>query len=162
MKKLFTLLTLLVVMVTSTWADEVSANRTVSGTSRETCTWTIVNVSVSKNTNLGGDGLYFTNGNTSIIGMDGSAVKISKLDQVLYVEVPSASSTGTISLTCSGNQSSRYMYLETYNETTNSQGRIVMNKSAQSANFATGDVININGGYYIKLTRKNADDYKLT
>ena len=72
---------------------------------------------------------------------------------IIYVEVPSAASTGTITLWSNGNQAARKVYL-------NSGNSIQMSTAGASSAFVATDVANVNGGYYVKLVNSDASDYK--
>ena len=72
----------------------------------------------------------------------------------MYVQVPSATSTGQITIYAADAKDDRYVKL-------NSGSQIYMEKEANggsSANFVAGDIENINSGYYIKLVSNS--DYK--
>jgi hypothetical protein len=150
MKKIFSLLTLALLTISTAWAaDGVSATQTFTD-GRATCTWTSMNVTVSKNATAGGDGLYFVAGNSGTISTSDNVVNI-KVGRTMYVQVPSASSHGTITIVGSQNKSDRSVSL-------NSGETIAMSTGGESANFVSTDVENVNEGYYIKLV--SSSDFK--
>lgn len=157
MKKLLTLLTLVVCVCTGAWAaDAVSATRTYSN-ENTTCTWTITAATVSKNvtTPFGADGILFTTideDNAKIsIGDNNSNLKLNNYGNAMYVEVPSATSTGTITLKAPGNQAHRNVKL-------NSGALLPMNTSGTTKNFASGDIVTIDDKYYIQLVNTNDEE----
>ncbi len=153
MKKLFTLLTLALMSIGSAWADDVvSATQTFSS-DRATCTWTSFKVSVAKENTAGGDGLYFTAPSSKALSADGN-IQYGKCAWIGYVEVPSASSKGTITIISSTDASDRLLYLESGNT-------LSCAKKGSSVDFTSADVVSFEGGYYIKLTNKDASDYKI-
>lgn len=151
MKKLFTLLTLALVSIGSAWGDDaVSATQTFTN-ERATCTWTNMNVSVAKGNTAGGDGLYFEAGSGGTISTNSSGVVNIKNGRTMYVEVPSASSKGTITIIGSANYDDRTVSL-------NSGETITMLTDGDNAKFVATDVENVNGGYYIKVA--STSDFK--
>ena len=150
LKKAFLLLALMG-GANSVWADDVvSATQTFTN-ARVTCTWTGMNVSVAKNSTCGGDGLYFVAGSGGTITTSSSVVNI-KSGRIMYVEVPSATSKGTISIIGSASPS------PDRNVELNSGETITMSTSGGSAPFVSTDVENVNGGYYIKVS--SISDFK--
>lgn len=137
----------------SAWGDAVSATHTIEG---QTHTWTNISATVTKNSALGGDGLYFVAGSSGNISTSDGIVNI-KEGRIMYVQVPSATSTGQITIFAASANSERYVKL-------NSEAQIYMVKDdgkgggGSSANFVAGDIEYINDGYYIKLV--SASDYK--
>ena len=107
-----------------------------------TCTWTNID-NAATSTNVGGNGLYFTAGSWNAITVSSGNV-VLKRGNTLYVQVPAATSTGTITIISNDNQDSRVLTL-------NSGATLKMAKSGVTANFVASDVVNINEGYYIKL-----------
>ena len=76
------------------WAeDAVSATYVVNGLEH---TWTNISATVTKNNKIGGDGLYFVAGSGDI-STDKGVVNI-KEGRIMYVQVPSATSTGKITI----------------------------------------------------------------
>lgn len=72
----------------------------------------------------------------------------------MYVQVPSATATGQITIYAAVTEKGRYVQL-------NSGSQIYMEKEANggsSADFVAGDIVYINSGYYIKLV--STSDYK--
>ena len=167
-QKLFTLLTLLVCAVSASWAaDAVSATRTYSN-GNATCTWTITAASVGTNvtTPFGADGLLFTTVNTEgakgiALGDSNASLKLNTYGNAIYVEVPSSTSHGTITLKSTGNNTHRTVNLK-------SGTAIGMNSSTGiTANFVASDLEEVSGSYYIKLvntgdgTSDASADYKI-
>ena len=150
-----TLVSLFIATQSAWGADAVSATHThtIDG---QTHTWTNISATVTKDNALGGDGLYFVAGSQGNISTDNGVVNI-KEGRILYVQVPSATSTGRITIYAADAKADRYVQL-------NSGAKISMAKDdgkgggGSSANFVAGDIVNINSGYYIKLV--SASDYK--
>ena len=153
MKKLLTLLTLALISIGSAWAeDAVSATQTFSS-DRATCTWTEFNVSIAKGNTAGGDGLYFTAPEDKALSASGKNIEFGSCAWIGYVEVPSASSAGTITIISSTDNASRKLYLE-------SGFYLVCAKTGSSVDFTASDVVSFAGGYYIKLSNTDKSDYK--
>lgn len=151
MKKLFTLLTLALVSIGSAWGqDAVSATQTFTN-ERATCTWTDINVSVDKGNTAGGDGLYFTAPSDKALSAAG--IQFGQCAWIGYVEVPSATSAGEITIISSTNADSRKLYLE-------SGSFLVCAKTGSTVEFTASDVVSFEGGYYIKLSNTDKSDYK--
>ena len=147
-------MTLLLTAVMGAWAADVcTATQTITN-GRKTCTWTELNVSVAKNASKGGDGLYFVAGSGGTITTSSGAVNI-KSGRIMYVQVPSASSTGTLTITGSGD---KYTGDDVRTVKLNSEATIAMKTAGASADFVTTDIENVNGGYYIKVT--STSDFK--
>lgn len=161
-KKIFTLLALLVCAVGSAWADDVvSATQTFTN-SRKTCTWDPISATVAKGNTAGSDGLYFTAKSDKAISTSSSTVQGGNgAISVVYVQVVSASSSGTITMTSSTDASDRPMYLESYNAQTNAEAKVVCAKNGSTANFTSSDVVSYAGGYYVKLSNTDNKDVKI-
>ena len=161
-KKIFTLLTLLVCAIGSAWADDVvSATQTFTN-SRKTCTWDPISATVAKGNTAGSDGLYFTAKSDKAISTSSSTVQGGNgAISVVYVQVVSASSSGTITMTSSSDASDRPMYLESYNAQTNAEAKVVCAKNGSTANFTSSDVVSYAGGYYVKLSNTDNKDVKI-
>ena len=120
-----------------------------------TCTWTDID-NAATSTNVGGNGLYFTAGSWNAITVSSGNV-ILKRGNTLYVQVPTATSTGTITIVSNDNQDARVLTL-------NSGATLKMAKSGVTANFVASDVVYINEGYYIKLAHGDGEtnfEYKI-
>lgn len=77
----------------------------------------------------------------------------------IYVELPSANVSGTIAWKCSGNQSSRFLYINSNAGTQQDQSRpIVMSKTYVSISFSSSDITTYQGKPCLKFTTK--DDFK--
>ncbi|MBP3287462.1 MAG: hypothetical protein J6M15_11090 [Prevotella sp.] len=153
MKKLFTLLTLALISIGSAWGqDAVSATQTFTN-ERATCTWTSINVSVAKENTAGGDGLYFTAPSDKDLSGSGTTIQFGKCAWIGYVEVPSATSAGEITIISSTDAADRKLYLE-------SGSYLVCAKTGSTVEFTASDVVSFEGGYYIKLSNTDKSDYK--
>ncbi len=142
----------------SAWADDVVTATQTFSADRKTCTWTDLNVTVAKGNTAGGDGLYFTaNSDRAISTSSGTVQGGTGAIAVVYVQVVSASSTGTITMISPSNAGDRIMALETYDAETNPDAKVVCSKTGSTATFTTSDVVEYAGGYYVKLTNQNAD-----
>ena len=159
MKKLFTLLTLLVALVTSAWADDykVSATRTLSNEDK-TCTWSEIVANGGAAINSGsnhtatGDGLYFDCNGGKITLAAGTGTKRNvKAGAIMYIQVVSASSAGTVTFTSGADN--RYME-------TPSGGKVNMAGTDNgdmkgSLAFTSADIVVISGTPYLELTSKS-------
>lgn len=77
----------------------------------------------------------------------------------IYVELPSANVSGTIAWKCSGNQSSRFLYINSNAGTQQDQSRpIVMSKTYVSISFSSSDITTYQEKPCLKFTTK--DDFK--
>ena len=153
-KKLFSLLTLLVTCVSGAWADAVSATQTFTN-ERAICTWTNLNVSVTRGQTAGDDGLFFTaKSDKDITTSSGTVQGGSGAIAIVYVQVPSASSNGTITMVSSSDADARKMYL--------ASGKYVScSKTGSTESFVASDVVLYEGNYYIKLTNTDNSDVKI-
>ena len=148
-----TLVSLFIATQSAWGAAPVSATHSIEG---QTHTWTNISATVTPHSALGGDGLYFVAGSEGNISTSQGIVNI-KSGRIMYVQVPSATSTGKITIFAASANNSRYVQL-------NSEAKIYMAKDdgkgggGSSANFVAGDIENINSGYYIKLV--SYSDYK--
>ena len=161
LKKAFLLLALMG-GASSAWADDaVSATQTFTN-ERATCTWNPISATVAKGNTAGGDGLYFTASASKSISTSGGTIQGgSGAISVVYVQVVSATSHGTITMTSSSDANDRPMYLESYNSTTNPNGKVVCAKSGSTANFTSADVVSFQGGYYVRLSNTDSKDVKI-
>ena len=163
-RKLFCLLTLLLTVCSGAWAaDAVSATQTFKTVTvnRDSCVWSSFNVSVAKNNTAGGDGVYFTAPSDKNLSASGSStVQFGKCAWVGYFQVPSATSSGYITMISSSDAADRPLYLNSYNETTNPTAKLVCAKKGSRVAFTSADVVNVFGGYYIKLSNTNSKDVK--
>ena len=150
-----TLVSLFIATQSAWGADAVSATHTKDG---QTHTWTNISATVTQNSAFGGDSLYFEAGSTVGISTSDKGVVNIKKGCIMYVQVPSATSTGKITIFAASANDSRYVQL-------NSEAKIYMAKDdgkgggGSSANFVAGDIEYINDGHYIKLV--SYSDYKL-
>ena len=151
-------MTLLLTAVTGAWADDaVSATQTFTN-GRATCTWNPISATVAAGNTAGGDGLYFTAGSSkSISTSSGTVAGGTDAIHVLYVQVVSASSHGTITITSPSDAADRKLLLETYDADTNADAYVSCSKSGSTATFTASDVVSYAGGYYVKLTNNNSD-----
>lgn len=145
-------LILMVAGVGEVWgADDITLTRTFSA-DRKTSTWSSMSVTVAANSSCLSNGLLFVGNERQISTTDN---KVNTKDgSLFYVQVPSSSSIGTISILGSETKSDRTVVLK-------SGEKISMDKTnPQSAGFVSGDIENINGGYYIKVL--SVSDFKFT
>jgi hypothetical protein len=155
MKKIFTLLTLALISIGTAWgadaADAVSARQTFSDT-RDACTWESFNISIAKGNTAGGDGLYFTAPSDKALSASGN-IQFGSCAWIGYVQVPSATSKGTLKIISTTNNDTRKLYLE-------SGSYVVCAKTGSSVEFTAADVVSFADGYYIKLSNTDKSDYK--
>lgn len=155
MKKFFTLLTLLLCAVTSSWGADytVTATRSITN-SNKTSTWSAItansgNYFQSEKTALG-EGLYFVA--KAKITLDGGNSLNVKENGEMYIEVPNASSAGTVKFTNGANN--RYMQTE-------SGGKVHMKGDSDNSDmkaqlaFTSTDIVDVGGVKYLKLTSKS-------
>ncbi len=152
MKKIFTLLTLALISIGTAWADDVvSATQTFSST-RDACTWESFNISIAKGNTAGGDGLYFTAPSDKALSASGN-IQFGSCAWIGYVQVPSATSKGTLKIISTTDNDTRKLYLE-------SGSYVVCAKTGSSVEFTAADVVSFADGYYIKLSNTDKSDYK--
>ncbi len=165
MKKLFTLLTLALISIGSAWGEDgVSATRTYTN-SGKTCTWTNVSATVKNTTAFGADGLMFKTvegaSNGVKMGDSNASLKVYEIGDVIYVEVASASSTGSITVKANGNNANRKLKLKS----NTGDADIAMSSSGVTKDFTTADITQISDKYYIELSfadnSANTGEYKL-
>lgn len=137
-------------------ANSGSATQTISEDGL-TSTWTELNFAVDKSTTYGNNGLYFNAGTDGNISTNKGAVNI-KIGRIMYVLVPSATATGTLTIVGSNTSSDRTVKL-------NSGQTIAMTKdNGASAAFVTTDIETITEqgyeGTYIKVISQS--DFKFT
>lgn len=78
---------------------------------------------------------------------------------VIYVELPAADISGTIAWKCSGNQSSRFLYINSNAGTQQDKSRpIVMSKNYVSISFTSSDIATYQDKPCLKFSTK--DDFK--
>jgi len=109
-------------------------------------------VSVAKENTAGGDGLYFTAPSDKALSATGT-IQFGQCAWIGYVEVPSATSAGEITIISSTNAADRKLYLE-------SGSFLVCAKTGSTVEFTASDVVSFEGGYYIKLSNTDKSDYK--
>ena len=153
MKKVFTLLTLALMSIGSAWAADyvVTATRVLSN-SDKTCTWSVISANggsaIQSNKTALGDGLYFVAaGKITLNG--GNSLNI-KASGEMYIEVPSASSAGSVTI---NNGSATDRYFETVSEAkiyTKDDGNGI-----NTVSFTSADIVDVNGVKYLKLTSKS-------
>ena len=161
-KKIFTLLTLLLCVCSGAWADDVVTATQTFTNERATCTWNPISATVAKKNTAGGDGLYFTASDSKAISTSSGTVQGGTgAIAVVYVQVVSSTSAGTITMTSSSDDSNRILLLNTYNETTNPNAKVSCAKSGSSATFTASDVVSYAGGYYVRLTSTGDKDIKI-
>ena len=161
MKKVFTLLTLLVAMTTSAWGDDyVSAKQTFTTktVSRDSCEWSELKAVVTKNTSVSGDGLYFTAGGKSISNTSGA---FGSSAWIIYLQVPSASSNGYVTMVSNSDAADRPLYLNTYKSDTNPGAKLVCQKKGSRIAFTADDVVKIGDNYYLQLSNSDSKDVKI-
>ena len=154
LKKAFLLLAL-VGGVNSAWAADytVTATRVLSN-SDKTCTWSAITANSgsafqSSKTALG-DGLYFVA--VGKITLNGGGSLNVKAGGEMYIEVPSASSAGTVKFTNGVNN--RYME-------TKSGGKVHMKGDSDNGDykaqlaFTSDDIVEVDGVNYLKLTSQS-------
>ncbi|MBR1809134.1 MAG: Ig domain-containing protein [Paludibacteraceae bacterium] len=86
-----------------------------------------------------------------------NGLKAKSYDNI-YVGVPSAQSAGTIGFKCTGNQTSRFIYIYRNAGTTKSEG-IQMSSSYKTTNFTSSDIIIVNSKPYLRFS--TTDDFKI-
>ncbi len=161
MKKVFTLLTLLVAMATSAWGDDyVSATQTfkTKTVARDSCEWSELKAVVAKNTSQSGDGLYFTAGGSNISNTSGA---FGSSAWIIYLQVPSASSNGYVTMVSNSDATDRPLYLNTYNSETKPEAKLVCQKNGSRIAFTADDVVKIGDNYYLQLSNTDKKDVKI-
>ncbi len=159
-KKIFTLLTLALLVCSGAWAADyvVTATRELSN-SNKTSTWSGIKANggsafQSSQTALG-EGLYFVAAGKCTL--DGGSSLNVKAKGEMYLEVPSASAAGTVKFTNGVNN--RYMQTE-------SGGMVHMKGDADNGDykanlaFTSADIVDVDGVKYLKLTSKSDCKFK--
>ena len=113
--------------------------------------WSVSTISLSTNEEGGSNGFYVKAGSSNAI-TSGSDVTL-KSENIIYFEVPQATSEGIITFISSQNQESRYLQLVNSEETKN----LTMAKAGQSVRFDENSIEEIDGKYYIKLSHGSGD-----
>ena len=154
LKKAFLLLAL-VGGVNSAWAADytVTATRVLSN-SDKTCTWSAITANdgnaIQSSATALGDGLYFVA--VGKITLNGGGSLNVKVGGEMYIEVPSASSAGTVKFTNGVNN--RYME-------TKSGGKVHMKGDSDNGDykaqlaFTSDDIVEVDGVNYLKLTSQS-------
>lgn len=152
LKKAFLLLAL-VGGANSAWAADytVTATRVLSN-SDKTCTWSAITANnktaFQSSTTALGDGLYFVA--VGKITLDGGNSLNVKANGEMYIEVPSASSAGTVTIN-NGSATDRYFQTEsTHNIYTKDNGTGI-----NTVEFTSADIVDVSGVKYLKLTSKS-------
>lgn len=141
MKKIFTLLTLLLCAITSSWAV-ADFTYSIGATAGETI--------------LAADGSTYS---TTIAGSS-TGLK----NKTLWVEVPSSTSSGYVSFYGNGNNSDRHVYILKTNGTVVDNTRYITmvsgwNAEADAISFNSGDILTSGGKYYL-VFQSGSEDYK--
>ena len=149
MKKVFTLLTLLLAVCSGAWATDyvVTATRTLSN-GNKTSEWSKISANggsaISGKTAIG-SGMYFNAAGKCTL--NGSQANV-KSGGIMYLEVPSADAAGKVTIV-DGTAADRYFE-------TKSGGK-VYTKTNNTLAFTSSDVVTIDGeaGYWLQLTSKS-------
>ena len=118
-----------------------------------TCTWGDFNVQVAGNTTKSGNGLYFNAASGSKIQMNSGNLQVVS-DNLMYVEVPSASSSGTVTI-LNGTTTGRYFQTESGN-------KVYIKADTGQPNtidFTSADVVTVADVPYLKLTSKSDNKF---
>lgn len=122
-------------------ANSGSATKTISDDGK-TCTWTELSFAVDKNSQCEANGLIFQSSSSKTISTKSDGVYLT-IDQVLYIQVPSQTVTGTLTLTTQKNP--------TRGVTFGTENKLVLNNAGEnSITFGTADIVNLDGTAYLK------------
>ena len=118
-----------------------------------TCTWGDFNVQVAGNTIKSGNGLFFNAASGSKIQMNNGNLQVVS-GNLMYVEVPSASSSGTVTI-LNGTTTGRYFQTE-------SEKKVYIKADTGQPNtidFTSADVVTVDDVPYLKLTSKSDNKF---
>lgn len=115
-------------------------------------TWSISKIAFNGIDEGGDNGLYFTTGDDNSIKYSSGDFFSLKPGNTMYVEVPSASSVGTITIK-STQTNERYLVV------TNSEGdqHLVMSTSGNTVAFDAASIQTIGGKYYIEVAQGSGE-----
>jgi hypothetical protein len=153
MKKLFTLLMLMVCSIGMAWAADyvVTAKRTISSDAK-TSTWETISANggsaIQNSETALGEGMYFVAAGKCTMG--GQQINI-KANAIMYLEVPSATAEGTVKI-ITGNATDRYFE-------TPSGGKLYMKGDNSSLDFTSSDIEKVDGVNYLKLISKSDNKF---
>ena len=153
MKKVFTLLTLLLCVCSGAWAADyvVTATRTIKSDNK-TSEWSTISVNngsaIQNGATALGEGIYFVAADKSKITAGGQQINV-KANALMYLEVPNGAA-GSVTIV-DGNDASRYFE-------TLSGAKLYM-KTNNTVNFTSADIEKIDGVTYLKLTSKSDNKF---
>lgn len=127
----------------------VASSTPVSWTGATTRTWSVSKISFGGAGEGGDNGLYFKTGNSNSIDYTSGDYFSLKEGNIMYLEVPSATSVGTVKVISTQTNADRYLNV------VNSAGtqRLTMNTSGSTVEFDASSIEEINEKYYVKLSR---------
>ena len=115
-------------------------------------TWSVSKITFSGQGEGGNNGLYFKTGTSNTISYTSGNYFSLKAGNIMYLEVPSATSTGTVTIV-SQQTNDRYLTV------TNAAGvqQVKMSQSGSTVLFDANSIEEIGGKYYIKLTHGDGE-----
>ena len=127
----------------------VASSTPSSWTGATSRTWSVSSIALSKtNDEEDGDkGLYFKAGTSNSIDYSSGTYFSLKPGNTMYLEVPSATSTGIVKVVSTQNDDSRYLQVVNAAGTQN----LTMSKTGNTLRFDANSIEEIDGKYYIKL-----------
>ncbi|MCR5504702.1 MAG: hypothetical protein K6E94_03950 [Elusimicrobiaceae bacterium] len=126
----------------------VASSTPSSWTGATSRTWSVSSINLAKNNEDGDNGLYFKAGSSSAINYSSGTYFSLNGGNIMYLEVPSATSTGIVTVKSTQTNNERYL------QVVNSEGtqNLTMSTSGSSVRFDANSIEEIDGKYYIKLS----------
>ena len=137
------------ITVTGKVAASSTPNSWTDATSR---TWSVSKIAFGGQGEEGDNGLYFKTGTSNSIDYSSGTYFSLKTGNIMYLEVPSATSTGLVKVV-STQTNDRYLVV------TNSEGdqQLKMSTSGNTVRFDENSIEEIEGKYYVKLSHGNGE-----
>jgi len=117
-----------------------------------TRTWSVSRIVFSGADEGGDNGLYFKTGNNNTISYTSSDYFSLKTGNTMYLEVPSATSTGTVKI-ISTQTNDRYLTITT----SEGEQHLTMSKDGNTVPFDANSIEEIDGAYYIKIAHGDGE-----
>ena len=138
------------ITVTGKVVASSTPNSWTDATSR---TWSVSKIAFGGVGEEGDNGLYFKTGTSNSINYSSGDYFSLKEGNIMYLEVPNATSTGIVEVVSTQDNDSRYLVV------TNEAGdqRLKMAKGGYAVNFDANSIEEIDGKYYVKLAHGDGE-----
>ena len=130
----------------------VASSTPDSWTDATSRTWSVSKIAFGGVGEEGDNGLYFKTGTSNSINYSSGDYFSLKEGNIMYLEVPSATSTGTVKIV-STQTNERHLQIVNASGTQN----LNMSTSGNTVRFDANSIEEIDGKYYIKLTHGNGE-----